>query len=472
MTALFRKNRVSIKNGGMLLLVLAGVGGCATYHSKPLPTTPSLLQQIPPVVVTEERQQPVQITPHPFNPADGLDFTEAAVLAVANNPDLRTARAERGIAASQLMAAGILPNPQLTAGLDHPFNVGPGYVNAFNLGLSYDIGSLVTRSAAIAAARSASRKVDWSILWQEWQVVQKARLLFIRSSEEGKERLELQGYRDLLADRYRRASQAMAQGNLTINAASANLAELQAAQGRLAELERRHSRTTHELNALLGLAPDVPLTLTGGVELPAIDAEEAHKLLSQLPRHRPDLLALQAGYESQEEEVRQAVLAQFPALNIGLTRARDTSDINTYGFGITITLPIFDRNQGSIATARATRQQLYDEYQARLNGAYSEARSILDQIALMRSQYRQVAEAIPPLERVVGTAEAALTAGNMEFATFAALRSSLFEKRLEALALEQALLEQRAILQTVLGTDFRGLTATPQIQLAPEGNRP
>ena len=456
----------------MLPLLLA-LAGCATYAPHPLPTEPSLLKSVPQVgSAAADRQSSARPATHPFNPADGLDMTGVAILAVANNPDLRAARDERGIAASQLMAAGILPNPQLTAGLDHPFNVGPGYVDAFNLGLNYDVGSLVTRSAAIAAARSASRKVDWSILWQEWQVAQKARLLFIHSIGEEKVRHLLREYRTLLADRYKRASRAMAQGNLTIDAVSANLAELQGVEGRLAELERRHSQTTHDLNALLGLAPEVSLSLTGSAEVPAIDEGAARDLIDQLPHRRPDLIALQAGYESQEEQVRQAVLAQFPALNIGLTRARDTSDINTYGFGVNLTLPIFDRNQGNIAIARATRQRLYDEYQARLNGDYSEARGILDQIALMQRQYQQVADAILPLEKTVKTAEMALAAGNIEFATFTTLRASLFEKRLEALALEQALLEQRAILQTVLGTDFRGTTDTPQILPVLKGEKP
>lgn len=50
------------------------------------------------------------------------------MMAVANNPKLRAARDERGIASSQLMAAGILPNTQLSGSLDHPFGTGPGYV--------------------------------------------------------------------------------------------------------------------------------------------------------------------------------------------------------------------------------------------------------------------------------------------------------------------------------------------------------
>lgn len=50
-----------------------------------------------------------------------------------------------------------------------------------------------------------------------------------------------------------------------------------------------------------------------------------------------------------------AVLAQFPALNVGLTRARDTSGLYTVGFGLSLSPPIFNRNRGNIAIEDATR---------------------------------------------------------------------------------------------------------------------
>src|SRR6516162_10277660 len=45
-----------------------------------------------------------------------LSIVAVSLLAAANNPDLRAARAERGIVAAQVVQAGILPNPSLAAG--------------------------------------------------------------------------------------------------------------------------------------------------------------------------------------------------------------------------------------------------------------------------------------------------------------------------------------------------------------------
>ena len=188
---------------------------------------------------------------------------------------------------------------------------------------------------------------------------------------------------------------------------------LQDATASIHDLERQLAKTRYDLNALLGLSPDVKLDLVGNVELPEPDQETIETNLEQLPERRPDLLALQAGYASQEERFRKAVLAQFPALTIGLTRARDTTGVYTSGFGITLSLPFFDRNQGAIAIEKATRKRLYDEYQARLNGAYSQIKDLLEQSRLVNRQYKEVKSAIPDMEQTAKRAKTALDSGNL-----------------------------------------------------------
>lgn len=453
-----------------MLLFLATLSGCASYRAMPLNTRPTLLHEVPHPVVDGGQMPLPELAAHPFNPGDGLDMTEVAMLAVVNNSDLKAARDERGIAKAQLMAAGILPNPQLTAGLDRPTNGGTGYMNAFNLGLSYDIITLITRNAALQVAGANSLKIDLSVLWQEWQVVQQARLFFVKSMEQEKLMKQLQSYRELFAARYRHAMQALQEGHLTIDVVSAELTALQDANTRINDLERRISKTRHDLNALLGLSPEVRLNLAGGIDLPEPDQAKIETYLAQLPQRRPDLLALQAGYASREQRFRKAVLAQFPALNIGLTRARDTSGIYTSGIGVTLNLPLFDRNQGNIAIEKATRKRLYDEYQARLNEAYSQVKSLVAQLNLMSRQYKEVNSILPELEITVDRAKKALDAGNMEITAYTGLHAALLKKRLEAITLEQTIFEQRVALQTLLGSELHMNIAPAGIQFDEKGN--
>ena len=448
-----------------LCLLFFALSSCASYQARPLNTRPTLLNEVPHLIVNAGRIPLSQLAAHPFNPDDGLDMTEVAILAVMNNPDLKVARDERSIAQAELMAAGVLPNPQLTAGLDHPTNGGPGTVNAFSAGLSSDIVALLTRNASVNASRANSLKLNLTVLWQEWQVVQQARLLFVNSIEQQRMMEELKAYRDLFDTRYQRAQQALKEGALTIDRVSADLTALQEANTSINDLELQMSKTRHDLNTLLDLSPDIKLNLVGNADLPEPDQARIEASLAQLRSRRPDLLALQAGYKSQEERLRKAVLSQFPALTIGVTRARDTSGIYTSGIGITLSLPLFDRGQGPIAIAKATRERLYDEYQARLNRAYADVKSLLSLSNQVNRQHREVINILPEMERTAARAKAALDAGNLDITTYTDLQAALLKKRLETIVLEQTLLEQRIALQTLLGADLPGQIAPSAIQL-------
>jgi outer membrane protein TolC len=452
-----------------LIACVAALSACATYQAKPLGTQPTLLRDVPHLIAPAGPMPLPGLAVHPFDPDDGLDMTEVALLAVANNPDLKAVRDERGIAQAELLSAGVLPDPQLSAGLDHPTN-GPGYVNAFNLGLGYDLSALVTRGAGVNAARANSRSIDLTVLWQEWQVAQQARLLFVDSRQEQKELRELKAFRNLMDAGYQRARGALDAGDLTIDVVSADLAALQDASRGIHDLERRIATTKQDLNALLGLSPDVKLDLAGTPDLPEPDQKTIDANLAQLPRRRPDLLALQAGYASQEERFRKAVLAQFPALTIGLTRARDTSGVYTSGVGITLSLPFFDRNRGAIAVEKATRERLYDEYQARLNGAYAQVQDLLEQARLVSNQYNAVENDLPNMERTAERAKAALDSGDLDITTYTGFQAALLRKRIEAISLEQTLLEQRVALQTLLGRELPPSLAPRSVHLEEGGS--
>lgn len=434
--------------------VVLGLAGCASYAPEPLPTQIALPQSAAAISVDPAQLPFRALSAHPFNPADGLDMDEVAMLAVANNPQLRQARDDLGVARAQSFAAGLLPDPQLGVSFDHPTNGTTGNTNAFNLNPSYDLNALLLRSSRVGAATMEERRVNLALLWQEWQVVSQARLLFARLTTQAQLLARLRAARDLLADRYRRSRQALAAGNVTIDVASADLAALQGIERQINEQERNLLQNRASLNGVLGLAANASLPLTGDAEIAAIDAAAVRAGLERRLNERPDLQALQAGYRSQEEKFRGAVLAQFPALNVGLTRARDTSGLYTLGFGLSLSLPIFNANRGNIAIEKATRKKLFDEYQDRLNSAYSETDTALDNLPLLQDQLRRTRQTVSELETTALRAQAAYRAGNMAAPDYVRLQSALLDKQTEALNLKEALMEQRIALETLLGPDL------------------
>ena len=429
-------------------LVLAVLAGCATYSPQPLDTSPHARPDLARLAVPSHEG-------HVFDPSDGLDITETAMVAVANNPELRIARDDLGIARAQAFAAGLLPDPTLSLGADHPTgHVEGSNTNAFSLGVSYDINALLRHSAEHAAAKQAQAQSAQELLWKEWQVVAQARLLFVRNVEIARALQVLADEKALFADRQARLGRAFAAGNVTVDSLATDLAELNGIEQKAADQERKLSQARHDLNALLGLAPDLRPVLVGGDALPHFDAAAIRALVPSLGQTRPDLRALEAGYRSQEQKYRAAVMAQFPVLDVGFNRARDTSGIYSTGLNLSLSLPIFNGNRGNIAIEKATRAKLRDEYQSRLDAAAAEIDALLDDRALAERQLAEVFRSLAVLEQLAAKSQSAFQAGNIDIIAYVSQRDALLSKRLEALALEQALLEQQVGLQTLLGSQI------------------
>ena len=199
-----------------------------------------------------------------------LSIGVVSLLAAANNPDLRAARAERGIAAAQVVQAGILPNPSFGAGYA-PLLGGPGTTAAITASLTEDIKSLVTLSARRRSVVAAAQQVDASLLWQEWQTIGKARLLFVDIVEGERQQRLLQETAAALGERLAGEQRALAQGNATLTDVVPALTAVADLKKLIDDLERQQETRRRDLSMLLGLAPQVPLPLDTRLNLPPID---------------------------------------------------------------------------------------------------------------------------------------------------------------------------------------------------------
>ncbi len=433
----------------LIALLSTAVAGCASYRPQPLDTTVALPTAVR--LTVDPAQLPLpQLRRHRFDPSNGLDGDEVAMLAVADSPLLQVARDSAGERRAQAFAAGLLPDPQLSGGNDYPTK-SAGTTTAYNLGASFDLGALWQHGAAQQAASHAVRSADLELLWQQWQVASRARLLCSRIVTLERAHALLAGEQQLFAARQAHVQAAFAVGNLTAATADDDLLALQGVQQRLGDLERRILHQRQALNALLGLDPEVKLKLVAE-PLPPLPTAEVQQELKQLAQRRADLLALQQGYAAQEARVRQAVLAQFPLIGIGFNRARDTGGIVTNGFALTLNLPLWNRSQGEIALQRATRQRLRDEFHQRLTGAYAQVRQLLDDGALVTRQLRQVTTAATASEQTAQAAQVAYAAGNLDENNYLQLVAAATGKQLETLTLHQALTEQRIGLALALGS--------------------
>ena len=435
---------------------MLGIGGClllhacASYEPQPLATKPELVSAVSHISIDASQLRSPNLARHSFDPGDGLDMTEVAMLAVANNPDLKAARLTRKLADAQLFKAGLLPDPALALSLDHSTNSGPQKLNAFDTDLSYALRDVATRPAALASTQAARQQVDLELLWKEWQVAQQARLLFIRHAALEARRKPLQQCAKRFADRYAMIMDAIGRGETTGQQGSVLFTELFKARQQLNDIEQQDLKVRQQLDALLGLAPKVELKLVGNTEPLAISDKEVQQRLAGLSERRPDLLALQAVYQSREPRYRKAILGQFPEVTVGITRARDTDGLYTSGVGISLSLPFLNRNRGPVAVDKTKREQLHALYQARLVRAYADVGELSAQRRLLERQYKSQLATLATLQQRVDNARKAYDNGDLDGLAYTTLEVDRLDSDLLRLKLEQSLAELELGLQTLL----------------------
>jgi outer membrane protein, heavy metal efflux system len=425
--------------------------GCATYSPLPLGEGHSA-QDVSHLTVNAADMPLPALREHRFDPSKALDSTDIAMLAVANNPDLRTQRDQLGIARAQVFEAGLLPDPQISAGKDFLAHRQPGFTSAYNLGISEDVTSLLLRSTRKAAAKGQAEQVNLDLLWAEWQTVAQSRLLFNQVISLRAQYAQLAGEQRALAPVDVYVRKALQEGNLTYDSASAGLNAYADASKRLSDCAIQQHQAEHDLRVLLGLAPNAPLDLIDEPYTVSATPDQIAQALDDLPHRRPDLLALQAGYQAQEDTLRGAIRAQFPALTLGVDRQRDTSDVLTNGFTIGLTLPLFDRNRGNIAIEKATRQQLKDDYEGRVLTTRNDIQQLMADSEVLQRQYDVLKAQSRRLDEARDAAEVAWQKGLLDWPTYLSIRANALSADMDFIAARDLQWQQAIALETLLGS--------------------
>jgi outer membrane protein TolC len=382
------------------------------------------------------------------------------VVALRDNPDLRAARTKHGVAEAQLLQAGILPNPSLS-GAFLPLLSGVGSVPAWNIAISQDIRSLITYRSRQRSARDIVRQIDAELLWQEWQIAGQARKDAVDIIEGERARQFLEAAYALLVQRDTVNRQALAAGNATLATVAPMTASLNAVRTTLNASRQSQLALRHHLNSLLGLAPDVELALARKTDLAPLDGAAIRASLVTLPNRRPDLVALQYGYQAQEEAVRQAVLLQFPNLVLGAAANSDNASVINAGPQATIGLPIFDRNQGGIAIARALRTQLRAEYAARLANVTGEVGALLSEAEQLSRQLDVARRDLPAAQLAADRASAAFAASLLDERSYVDLITNRYSREQAVLTLETGLLDRQVAILTLTGMGLPTVESVP-----------
>jgi cobalt-zinc-cadmium efflux system outer membrane protein len=436
----------------ILLTSSLSLAACAHYAPAPIsdPGSSALLQ--PPVAAVLSRQASSidrpYLAPVVIDLSAPLHPNEIAIIAVLSNPDLKAMRARAGINDAQVFAAGLLPDPSFSFGIDHILS-GPDPVDNIAGALGFSLNALRTRSVLREQAKQQALQVRLDLAWAEWQTASNARLQAVRI-------LELRRALDiattseqsagLLLSRYLRAS---GRGDIRADQVqSARLSALDALSNRQTT-QTNLSAAEYELRKLLGLPPEYALSLAAQPAPAASPGSAA--LFSLAVANRTDLQALKAGYDAQEASVRKAVLDQFPSLDLTLSGARDTGTNKLLGPSLGFTLPLWNRNRGGIAVEQATRAALRAEYDARLFQTRADIAAAVGSLDIARQQRADIMDSLPEIEEFARATRRAANRGDLALATAETAEQSVRDKQFLLVQIEQAIAEQTIALELLVG---------------------
>lgn len=425
------------------------LSGCVSYRPAPLPTDPSPLPSADDLQAAAVRIRNSRLRPVTIDLAQPLTPDEVALIAVIASPALKSARAKAGVADAQAFQAGLLPDPTFSIGIDRPY-AGPDTLTAITTALGFDLSSLTSRGVVVRAARAAAEQARLDLAWQEWQAAGQARLLAAR--------VVLLTAQGVLAERAKAATEAIlarvfaatTRGDLKGDDLDPRRIAAADAADRARNIEKDLVTARGDLNKLLGMPPEVRLALTPPP--PPQAPGDPGRLFELSKAGRLDLAALRVGYDSQDAKLRQAILEQYPKLNLSISHASDTAGVKTFGASVDFTLPLWNRNRGGIAVENATREQLHAEYDQRLSETRAEIAAAVDNIIILRRQHAEIDAQVRPLRTGAEKTEAAAARGDLAASVADSARQAVTDKEIALAALEQALAEQDVTLELAVGT--------------------
>lgn len=387
------------------------------------------------------------------SPEAAWDLSSLTLAAFYFHPDLDLARARWSVARAGVITAGQRPNPAF--GLNPTFNANaaPG-ISPWTLGLNLDLPVEIfgKRGYRIAQARMLTEAARLSIASVAWHVRDRLRNTFI----------------DLWAATARTEALNKQQ---QVQTEIVSLLERRLAVGEASRIDVTRERLSLERMRVNGLdswrqSADARARLAGAVGIPAAALDTVQLLfnaLSNPPRPlleraglyrtalqgRSDVLAALAEYRAREAALQLEIARQYPDIHLGPGYTWDQGD-NKYTLGLSVALPVLNRNQGPIAEAIARRREVAVQFEVLQDSIVAEIdRSLAAHVIALRVFAAADSQLIAALQRQreidlqfrVGEIDRlAVLAAKLEVAASVLLRAEmLYHERLVLGQLESAI---------------------------------
>jgi cobalt-zinc-cadmium efflux system outer membrane protein len=359
------------------------------------------------------------------DPIQGSSSIDLARRALSSNAQLAAARLEINRASARLRQAGLRPNP--TLGVQQLNGIaGTQGERATNIGFSLPLELWGQRGRRIDLARAEFEAAEAEVADRERRLAWEARVAYAEALAALRDLEVTQNLHSLDVETARIVEARVNEGDAAPLELNLLRAESDRLRARRTLIEGRLEAAAIRLKQIVGMPQDETLRLREVLDAPLLPAPPASldAAIEIALRTRPDLRlarlteeVAQAGYRLARAEAAPQVsafvsytnlLGAFDNTPIGVLTDRD----KLIGYGVSITLPILNRNQGTkeaaqlaITQARARREFTESVIRAEVAAAYRRYRAA--QASIQTYQQGVIARS----EQNVQTMRAAYQAG-------------------------------------------------------------
>ena len=319
-----------------------------------------------------------EVTPWP---PTAWSFPLLALVAFYYHPELDVARAQWGVASAGVVTAAGRPNPSVAFTPQYATNAATG-ISPWILNFTFDIPieTAGKRGYRIDQARHLSEAARLNVANVAWQVRSRlrARLIDLYAASEAEELLESQ--RSVQDAIVKLLEQRLSYGEAS--QPDVTLARVSFAQTSLSlrDAQKRKAEARVQVADALGL----PVAALDGVSI-SFDflnrvSSSVKPILAEVRRralfNRADILAALTEYSASQSALQLEIAKQYPDVHLGPGYEFDQGENRWSPLGFSITLPLFNQNQGPIAEATARRRETearFNALQARVIGEVDRA---------------------------------------------------------------------------------------------------
>ncbi len=382
-----------------MLAVLAGsLFGCQQYHAKPLESAADRAEFLAratdsPQVAEFARRLSGEGQDAAAQAGGAITLHQAEAVALAFNPALRIARLKAGVTRATLDHAGLYQDPVLGVDLTRIIQsaANPWKVMA-TVGFTLPISGRLEIETKRAGAENAAAVLR--VYAAEWQARTELRAAWWRCIAAKQravvvaELVERTGQIVSLVERMQSAGElSRIEGRLfSIDLVSKRLER--------ARLEAEAAQAELAIKQIMGLAPASVVTLA--TESVPVGADRTNGGFAEVERRSPLLAIARAEYEAAEKALELEIARQTPDLQIGPGYGREDGQ-DQFLLGVSLPLPLWNRNQQAIARATAERELARAEVQTTAERLESELAGATGQFEAVRTQRTTLENELVPM---------------------------------------------------------------------------